>query len=389
MQLISKLPDVGTTIFTTMSKLAAEHNAINLGQGFPDFNPDQKLLRLVNEAMQAGHNQYPYMPGVDSLRKVISQKVQTLYDCKYDPETEVTITSGATEAIMASVMATVQQGDEVIVIEPNYDSYLPAIRLAGGRPVPVAMVPPATPTDTFKVNWDRVAKAVSPNTRMIMMNFPHNPTGAVLTADDLDQLENVVHGTNILVLSDEVYEHITFVPQGHLSISSRPNLAARSFVISSFGKTTHTTGWKIGYCCAPIEMTRELRKVHQFFVFTVASPFQHALAQYTNDPDTYLGLPAFYQSKRDRLVAGLADTRFKPYACPGTYFLLASYSDISEQSESDFSQWLTKQHGVTVIPVSAFYAKPGAPESNHHLVRFCFAKTDQTLDAAVAKLRYV
>lgn len=389
MQLISKLPDVGTTIFTTMSKLAAEHNAINLGQGFPDFNPDQKLLKLVNDAMQAGYNQYPYMPGVSSLREVISRKVQTLYGCNYDPETEITITSGATEAIMASVMASVQHGDEVLVIEPNYDSYLPAIRLAGGKPVPVAMDPPSTPADTFKVNWDKVAKAVSEKTRLIMLNFPHNPTGAVLSENDLDQLEKIVNGTNILVLSDEVYEHITFVPQGHLSVSSRPNLAARSFVISSFGKTTHTTGWKIGYCCAPIEMTRELRKVHQFFVFTVASPFQHALAEYTKDPNTYLNLPAFYQSKRDRLVAGLRETRFIPYACPGTYFLLASYDQISKKSESDFSQWLTTQHGVTVIPVSAFYSKPDASESNHHLVRFCFAKTEHTIDAAIEKLRHI
>ena len=386
MQLISKLPDVGTTIFTTMSKLASEHGAINLGQGFPDFNPDPKLLGLVSNAMTDGHNQYPYMPGVDSLRKVVSQKVRALYGCSYDPETEVTITSGATEAIMASVMATVHQGDEVIVIEPNYDSYLPAIRLAGGTPVPVPMDAPLTPENTFTVNWDRVSKSVSSKTRMIILNFPHNPTGAVLTEGDLDQLEKIVEGTSILVLSDEVYEHITFVGQGHLSVSSRANLVARSFVISSFGKTTHTTGWKIGYCCAPVEMTRELRKVHQFVVFTVPSPFQHALAEYTRDPETYMALPAFYRAKRDRLFAGLQKTRFIPYACPGTYFLLASYRVISEESEAKFSQWLTTEHGVTVIPVSAFYAKPDAAESNHHLVRFCFAKTDQTLDAAIEKL---
>lgn len=389
MQLISKLPDVGTTIFTTMSKLAVEHDAINLGQGFPDFNPDPNLLKLVSEAMLRGYNQYPYMPGVDSLRKVISDKVAKLYGCNYDPESEVTVTSGATEAIMASVMATVQHGDEVIVIEPNYDSYLPAIRLAGGKPISVAMVPPLTPADTFRVNWDHVANVVSVKTRMIIVNFPHNPTGAVLTEEDLDRLEDIVRGSNILILSDEVYEHITFVSRGHLSIASRPNLAARSFVISSFGKTTHTTGWKIGYCCAPKEMTRELRKVHQFVVFTVPSPFQHALAAYTQNADTYLNLPAFYRAKRDHLIAGLQETRFKPYACPGTYFLLASYSEISQEPEADFSIWLTQQHGVTVIPVSAFYANPNGSDSNHHLVRFCFAKTNQTLDAAIEKLRRV
>jgi methionine transaminase len=389
MQLISKLPDIGTTIFTIMSKMALDHNAINLGQGFPDFNTDPKLLQLVNEAMLAGHNQYPYMPGIDPLREAIRDKVSNLYKHTYNKDTEITVTSGATEAIMAAVLATVHSGDEVIVIEPNYDSYVPAIRLAGGIPVRVSMDPPSSLTETFKVNWSLVADAVTSKTRMIMVNFPHNPTGAVLTSDDLDELEAIVDGTDVLILSDEVYEHIIFAPQGHLSLASRPALAKRSFVISSFGKTTHTTGWKIGYCCAPPELTNELRKVHQFMVFTVASPLQHALAHYTRDASTYLNLPGFYQSKRDRLAHGLTQTRFKPYACPGTFFMLADYSAISDLPEAEFSIWLTKEHGVTVIPVSAFYANPDANDSNHCLVRFCFAKNDDTLDRALERLKKV
>lgn len=389
MQMISKLPDVGTTIFTVMSKMALDHNAINLGQGFPDFNADPKLLNLVNDAMLAGHNQYPYMPGVDALREVIRNKVSTLYHHTYDKDTEITVTSGATEAIMAVVLACIDKGDEVIVIEPNYDSYVPAIRLAGGIPVRVSMDPPANLHETFRVNWDAVANAVTSRTRLLMVNFPHNPTGAVLTPEDLDQLEKIVSGTDILIMSDEVYEHITFSEHGHLSLASRPQLVSRTFVISSFGKTTHTTGWKIGYCCAPAELSKELRKVHQFLVFTVPSPMQHALASYSQDPSTYLGLPAFYQSKRDRLADGLNKTRFKPYACPGTFFMLADYSAISNLSEADFAIWLTKEHGVTVIPVSAFYADPDAVDSNHKLVRFCFAKKDETLDAAISKLMTV
>ena len=389
MQLTSKLPEIGTTIFTVMSKMALDHNAINLGQGFPDFNTDPKLLDLVSQAMADGYNQYPYMPGVDALRDVISTKVKALYGRQYDKDTEITVTSGATEAIMASVLAVVKSGDEVIVIEPNYDSYVPAIRLAGGTPVTVAMDPPTSASDTFKVDWQKVGNAITAKTRLIMVNFPHNPTGAVLTKEDLDRLESIVKGTDILLLSDEVYEHIIFAEQGHLSLATRPALAERTFVISSFGKTTHTTGWKIGYCCAPPEMTKELRKVHQFLVFTVPSPLQHALAAYTKDASTYLSLPAFYQAKRDRLANGLKNTRFKPYHCPGTFFLLADYRDISDMSESDFSIWLTKEHGVTVIPVSAFYADPNAPLANNGIVRFCFAKNDATLDQAIEKLKGV
>ena len=389
MQLTSKLPEIGTTIFTVMSKMALDHNAINLGQGFPDFNADPKLLALVTQAMQDGHNQYPYMPGVDILREVIRDKVSALYNRTYNKDTEITVTSGATEAIMAAVLACAHAGDEVIVIEPNYDSYVPAIRLAGATAVRVNMDAPQDLQDTFRVNWEKVAQAVTPKTRLIMINFPHNPTGAVLTTEDLDKLEAIVAGTNILILSDEVYEHIVFAPQGHLSVASRPALADRSFVISSFGKTTHTTGWKIGYCCAPAELTKELRKVHQFLVFTVPSPLQHGLAHYTRDASTYVELPNFYRAKRDRLAQGLSQTRFKPYACPGTFFMLADYSEISDLPEADFSIWLTKEHGVTVIPVSAFYADTESVDANHSLVRFCFAKTDSTLDKAIEKLQGV
>ncbi|UOD50535.1 methionine aminotransferase [Orrella daihaiensis] len=389
MLLTSKLPDIGTTIFTVMSKMALDHNAINLGQGFPDFNADPRLLELVNEAMLAGHNQYPYMPGVDSLREVIRDKVSSLYKRNYNKDTEITVTSGATEAIMASVLSIVNTGDEVIVIEPNYDSYVPAIRLAGGVPVRVSMDPPSNLDDTFHVNWDRVSAAVTKKTKLIMVNFPHNPTGAVLTDSDLNELEKIIAGTDILLLSDEVYEHIIFTAQGHLSLASRPKLAERSFVISSFGKTTHTTGWKIGYCCAPEALTKELRKIHQFLVFTVPSPLQHALANYTSDSSTYLNLPEFYKTKRDRLATGLSRTRFKPYACPGTFFMLADYSAISDMPEAEFAMWLTKEHGVTVIPVSAFYASPDAIEANHGLVRFCFAKTDDTLDRAIERLMQI
>ena len=369
--------------------MAVDHNAINLGQGFPDFNPDPRLLELMNQAMQDGHNQYPYMPGIDPLRQVISDKVHTLYGHRYDKDTEITVTSGATEAIMATVLAVVHPGDEVIVIEPNYDSYLPAIRLAGGIPISVAMEPPHGLDNTFQVNWQKVRDAITSRTRLLMVNFPHNPTGAVLTQDDLDQLESIVKDSDILILSDEVYEHIVFASQGHLSLASRPTLVQRSFIISSFGKTTHTTGWKIGYCCAPDELTRELRKIHQFLVFTVPSPMQHALAAYTQDQNTYLALPAFYQAKRNRLMEGLKKTRFRPYHCPGTFFLLADYSAISEKAEAEFSMWLTQDHGVTVIPVSAFYADPKSQRANHQLVRFCFAKQDLTLDEAVERLKAV
>lgn len=389
MQIRSKLPDVGATIFTTMSKMALEYQAINLGQGFPDFNTDPALLGLVSEAMAKGFNQYPAMAGVLSLREVISQKIANLYKHQYDPDTEITITSGATQAIMASVLACVGAGDEVIVLEPCYDCYIPAIKLAGAKPISVPMRAPSDINSVYSVDWGLVNAAITKNTKLLIVNFPHNPTGAVITATDLDELEKIVHQHNIFLLADEVYEHIIFDGVQHISLSTRPALAARSFVISSFGKTTHTTGWKIGYCCAPKFMTAELRKVHQFMVFTVPSPFQHALAVYTADSDTYLTLPSFYQTKRDYLSNGLRNTRFKVLPSPGTFFLLADYSDISDQSEADFAVWLTQTHGVTVIPVSAFYQSSDAPASNHQLVRFCFAKQEATLDLAIERLAKV
>ncbi len=389
MQIQSKLPDVGATIFTTMSKMALEYQAINLGQGFPDFNTDPALLGLVSEAMAKGFNQYPAMAGVLPLREVISQKIANLYKHQYDPDTEITITSGATQAIMASVLACVGAGDEVIVLEPCYDCYIPAIKLAGAKPISVPMRAPSDINSVYSVDWGLVNAAITKNTKLLIVNFPHNPTGAVITATDLDELEKIVHQHNIFLLADEVYEHIIFDGVQHISLSTRPALAARSFVISSFGKTTHTTGWKIGYCCAPKFMTAELRKVHQFMVFTVPSPFQHALAVYTADSNTYLTLPSFYQTKRDYLSNGLRNTRFKVLPSPGTFFLLADYSDISDQQEADFSIWLTKTHGVTVIPVSAFYQSSDVPASNHQLVRFCFAKQEATLDLAIERLAKV
>jgi methionine aminotransferase len=389
MQITTKLPEVGTTIFTTMSKMAADYQAINLGQGFPDFNTDERLLNLVTQAMHDGHNQYPFMTGISELREVICHKVMNLYGKKYDENQEITITSGATEAIMAAVLATVHRGDEVIVIEPCYDCYVPAIRLAGGIPVFVQMTAPQEKNPNFSVDWNSVSDCITEKTRMIIINSPHNPTGAVFDETDLDALEEIVSKNNIFVLSDEVYEHIVFDSKKHLSVASRPLLAEKSFVISSFGKTTHTTGWKIGYCCAPNALTAELRKVHQFIVFTVPAPFQHGLAQYTKDKNTYLDLASFYQSKRDKLFNALRQTKFRPLPSPGTYFLLAEYSQISQKKESDFSIWLAKEHGVVAIPVSAFYAKPEEQNSNHQLVRFCFAKKDTTLDEAIDRLNRV
>ncbi|SAI66819.1 aminotransferase [Bordetella ansorpii] len=385
----SKLPDVGTTIFTVMSRLAIEHKAINLGQGFPDFDPDPKLCELVSKAMAEGHNQYPYMPGVAPLRAAIADKVKALYGHAYDPETEITVTSGATEALMATVLAAVNTGDEVVVIEPCYDSYLPAIRLAGGTAVPVPLRPPTEADPYYRIDWQRVRDAITPRTRLLMLNFPHNPTGAVLRESDLDALEAIVRDTGILLVSDEVYEHIVFDGVPHNSLARRPLLARHAFIISSFGKTYHTTGWKIGYCCAPRELSAELRKVHQFMVFTVPSPMQFALAEYMKNPRPYLDLPTFYQAKRDRLAAGLADTQFRPLPSPGTFFMLADYSALSQQKEGDFAQRLTVDHGVTVIPVSAFYRDPNAAESNHRIVRFCFAKRDATLDSAIERLKTI
>jgi methionine aminotransferase len=378
-QLQSKLPKVGTTIFTVMSTLASEKSAVNLGQGFPDFDCDPVLVDAVGDAMKNGFNQYPPMAGVPALRQAIAAKIEKLYGHNYDPATDITVTAGATQGLLTAIMCTVHAGDEVIVIEPAYDSYVPAIELAGGKPVPVQMTLGA---GGYAIPWDRIAAAVSPRTRMIMINSPHNPTGSVLTPADIEALKDIVRGTGILILSDEVYEHMVFDGVRHESICRHPELAARAFVVSSFGKTYHVTGWKIGYVAAPAALSAEFRKVHQYNVFTVNTPVQHGIAQYMQNPAPYLELPAFYQHKRDLFRAGLKQTRFKLLPADGTYFLCVDYSAISSLNEADFAIWLTSEIGVAAIPVSAFYQAPR--ESG--IVRFCFAKQDQTLQQALQRL---
>lgn len=378
MNIDSKLPEVGTTIFTVMSQLALQHRAANLGQGFPDFDCDPRLQALVTEAMRAGHNQYAPMAGVPALRAAIAAKTSRLYGHPYDPDSEITVTAGATQALMTAVLAAVREGDEVIVLEPAYDSYVPAIRLAGATPVFVQLN-----RDDYGVPWDKVRAAITPRTRMLIVNSPHNPSGAVFSAADLDALEATVRGTQVLLLSDEVYEHIVFDGAPHQSLARRPALAERAFVVSSFGKTFHTTGWKIGYCCAPRDLSVEFRKVHQFMVFAVSSPMQHALAAWLQDPQPYETLPAFYQAKRDRFRAGMAGSRFRLLPCPGTYFQLADYSAISSESEEAFARRLTTEHGVAAIPTSAFYDTP----EERGIVRFCFGKKDETLDEALERLK--
>ncbi|MFT0849155.1 methionine aminotransferase [Achromobacter sp. F4_2707] len=386
MELPTRMPGVGTTIFTVMSQLATEHKAINLGQGFPDFNPDPLLLDEVNKAMQEGHNQYPPMPGIPLLREGIREKVKALYGHDYNSDTEITVMAGASEALMMTIMALVHPGDEVVVIEPFYDLYNPVIALAGATPVIVPMQAPDASHDTYRVDWQRVRDAITSRTRALILNFPHNPTGINLTEADLDALERIVEETGIFLISDEVYEHIVFDGKQHQSLCRRKSLAEKSVVISSFGKTYHVTGWKIGYCCAPAAITAEIRKLHQFNVFTVVSPMQWALARYMANPQHHLDLAGFYQAKQDRLFNGLLNTRFKPVKSAGTFFLLADYSEISDMPESEFAKWLTIEHGVGVIPLSAFYRDPAAPEANHGLVRFCFAKKDATLDQAIERL---
>jgi methionine aminotransferase len=375
--LVSKLPQVGTTVFTVMSELAARHDAVNLGQGFPDFDPSPRLQALVAEAMREGHNQYAPLSGVAQLREQIARKNQRLYGRRYDPDSEITITAGATEALMSAILASVHPGDEVIVLEPAFDSYVPAIRLAGGQPVFVALEEPG-----YRVPWQRVRAAITPRTRLLLLNFPHNPSGAVMDTGDLDRLEELVRDTDLLLLSDEVYEHIVFDGREHQSVARRPALAERCFLISSFGKTLHATGWKVGYCCAPPALTEELRRVHQFVVFAVSTPVQHAIARYVTDDVVYGNLAAFYQAKRDRFFAGLATSRFRALACPATYYVLADYSRISDEPEEAFARRLVAEAGVAAIPVSALYDRP----HDRHLVRFCFAKKDETLDRALERL---
>jgi len=378
-RLQSRLPQVGTTIFTVMSALAAEKDAVNLGQGFPDFNCDPALVEAVAAAMRNGLNQYPPMAGIPALREAIAAKIATLYEHEYDAVSEITVTAGATQALLTAILCCVHPGDEVLVIEPAYDSYVPAIELAGGKSVFVQM---EVGPQGYSVPWQKVAAAVTARTRLIMVNSPHNPTGSVLRAADIEALAQIVRGTDILILSDEVYEHMVYDGRRHESISRHPELAARAFVVSSFGKTYHVTGWKVGYVAAPAALTAEFRKVHQFNVFTVNTPVQHGLAQYMANPAPFLDLAAFYQRKRDLFRDGLQKTRFSLLPSDGTYFQCVDYSAISDLSETDFAKWLTTELGVAAIPVSAFYSRP--VESG--IVRFCFAKRDETLDRALERL---
>jgi len=375
--LVSRLPDVGTTIFTVMSALAAQHGAVNLGQGFPDFDCDPRVIDAVAHAMRAGHNQYPPMAGVPALREAIAGKIARMHGHRYDPNTEITVTAGATQALLTAILATVHPGDEVVVLEPTYDSYLPSIELAGGKPVFVTLEAPE-----YAIPFDRLAAAITPRTRLIVVNTPHNPTGTVWHADDMRKLEAIVRDTNALIVSDEVYEHMVYDGAPHESVARYPGLAERSFVVSSFGKTFHVTGWKLGYVAAPAALTAEFRKVHQFNVFTVNTPIQVGLADYLKDPAPYLDLPAFYQRKRDFFRDGLQSSRFKLLPCEGTYFQCVDYSAISDLPEAEFSTWLTREIGVAAIPVSAFYHEPH--ESG--IVRFCFAKREETLATALERL---
>jgi methionine aminotransferase len=380
-QLISKHPQMGTTIFSVMSALAAESGAVNLGQGFPDFACDSKLVDQVTRAMQEGLNQYPPMPGAGPLREAVSQKIQALYGHHYDPQSEITVTAGATQAILTILLAVVHPGDEVIVLEPCYDSYVPNIEMAGGMVIRIPLTP-----GTFRPDFDKIQSAINSKTRAILINSPHNPSGMVWRHEDMLRLQEILEPTQVLLISDEVYEHMVYAPLQHHSASSYPGLSSRAFVVSSFGKTYHVTGWKVGTVAAPAALTTEFRKVHQFNVFTVNTPVQHALARYMEDPRPYLELPQFYQRKRDLFREGLAKTKFKMLPGEGTYFQCVDISELSvpekNLGESKFCQWLTKEIGVAAIPMSAFYGN-GFDQS---VIRFCFAKQDQTLQAALTRL---
>jgi len=374
----TRLPNVGTTIFTVMSALAVEKNAVNLGQGFPDFDCDPRLVEAVTRAMQQGKNQYPPMPGVPALRDAVAAKIATLYNGCYSAATEITITAGATQAILTIILAVVHPGDEVIVLEPCYDSYVPNIELAGGVPVRVPLTP-----GTFRPDFARIAAALTSRTRAIIVNSPHNPSGTVWTAAEMRQLEALLAATNVLLISDEVYEHMVFDGLKHQSAAMFAGLAERAFVVSSFGKTYHVTGWKVGYVAAPAALTHEFRKVHQFNVFTVNTPVQYGLAEYMAHPDAYLDLQDFYQQKRDFFRDGLKGSKFKLLPCEGTYFQCVDTSAINDLNEADFCKWLTAEIGVAAIPLSAFY---GAG-FDQQVVRFCFAKKTSTLQLALDKLQ--
>lgn len=380
-QLISKHPNMGTTIFTVMSGLAAEAGAVNLGQGFPDFECDPALVNAVTQAMQDGLNQYPLMPGAMPLREAVSKKIESLYGYHYDAQTEITITAGATQALITIMLAVVHPGDEVIVLEPCYDCYVPNVEMAGGVVVRVPLTP-----GTFKPDFDKIQAAISSKTRAILINSPHNPSGMVWRHEDMLKLQEILTPTNILLISDEVYEHMVYEPLQHHSASSYAGLAQRAFVVSSFGKSYHVTGWKVGTVAAPASMTTEFRKVHQFNVFTVNTPVQFGLARYMSDPKPYLDLPKFYQRKRDFFRQGLSATKFKLLPGEGTYFQCADISNLSvpekDLGEAEFCKWLTREIGVAAIPMSAFYGDA----FDQNVIRFCFAKKDSTLQAAIERL---
>jgi len=373
MQIHSKLPNIGTTIFTVMSGLAKEHNAINLSQGFPDFECDPKLIELAQNHMKAGFNQYAPMQGALALREQISYLLQNCYSAIYNPDTEITVTAGATQGIYTCIAAFINKGDEVILFEPAYDCYTPAIELHGAIAKPINLEYP-----DFTINWETVKNTITDKTRMIIINTPHNPSGTTMSANDLMQLEKLVAGKNIIVVSDEVYEHMAFDEQPHQSVARFKGLASQSIIVSSFGKTIHATGWKIGYVAAPKELMLEFRKVHQFLVFAVNHPFQLALADYLKDESTYKGLHQFYQTKRDYFRKLISGSRFKIESCTGTYFQLLNYKAISEEADTDFAIRLTKEKGLASIPLSVFYTD----KQQQHLLRFCFAKKEETLEKA-------
>ena len=377
--LVSKLPSVGTTIFTVMTQLAEQHRAVNLSQGFPNFEPPAALLELVDKCLAGRNHQYAPMPGSGALRAAIAGKLKDMYGVTVDPGTDITVTSGATEAIFDAIQAVVRRGDEVIVFDPCYDSYEPSITLAGGKTVHLPLVLPE-----FSIDWDRLATSLSERTRLVIVNSPHNPSGALLSAADFDRLAELLRPYDCYLLSDEVYEHVVFDGARHATVLAQRELAARSFAVFSFGKTYHATGWKLGYCVAPAALSAELRRVHQYVTFSSTTPLQQALAEYlVAHPEHHRELPAFYQERRDYFAALLGHTKFRALRAPGTYFQLADYSAISALPDVEFARWLTIEHGVATIPVSVFYARPPAVK----LVRFCFAKENATLDAAAQRLR--
>lgn len=378
MNIKPKLPEWGTSIFTIMSRMAVEYNAINLAQGFPDWNCDDELLELVHHFQKKGFNQYAPMQGVLILRKAISEKIEKLYGRHYDYENEITITAGATQALYTAIASVVKSGDEVIVFEPAYDSYVPDILSNGGIPIYISLNP-----DDYSYDWDLVQTKITDKTKTIIINSPHNPTGSLITEDDIKELEKITKGTDILIVSDEVYEHITFDNKKHISLASSKELSERTFVISSFGKTYHTTGWKMGYCAAPAYLTKEFRKMHQFIVFSVNTPIQYAYAEFMRQEERYLSLGKFYQRKRDVFSDAIKNSKLKIKSCHGTYFRLLDYSDISDKRDLEFSEYLTKEIGVAVIPLSPFYED----RKSRSLVRICFAKSDEVLKEAAAKLQ--